>query len=157
MHHSTSLINLHIINTIRQIQLRYYPFAVNLDGYIGSCNTLNDVSNKLCAPNKTEDLCSSVFNMTAIINESKKLTKHISCECICRSNGRKWNSNQKWNYDKCQYELRNQKKNDACGKDYVFEIYFIKYIRRFIDDSAVKLDETIDTKKYIPTNFDERR
>ena len=53
--------------------------------------------------------------------------------------------------------LEIKKKNDACGKDYVFEIYFIKYIRRFIDDSAVKLDETIDTKKYIPTNFDERR
>ena len=85
MHHSTSLINLHIINTIRQIQLRYYPFAVNLDGYIGSCNTLNDVSNKLCVPNKTEDLCSSVLHMIAIINESKNLTKHISRECICKS------------------------------------------------------------------------
>ena len=26
--------------------LRYYPFAVNLDWCVGSCNTLNDLSNR---------------------------------------------------------------------------------------------------------------
>ena len=35
---------------------RYYPFAIKLDRYVGSCNTLNDLPNKVCAPNKTEDL-----------------------------------------------------------------------------------------------------
>ena len=53
-----------------------------------SCNTLNDLSNKLYVPNKTEDL-----------NESRILTKHISCECKCKFNGRKRNLNQKWNKD----------------------------------------------------------
>ena len=33
--------------------LHYYPFAVNLDRYVGSCNTLNELSNKVCVPNKT--------------------------------------------------------------------------------------------------------
>ena len=32
-----------------------YPFSLKLDRSIGSCNTLNDLSNKLCIPNKTED------------------------------------------------------------------------------------------------------
>ena len=36
--------------------LRYYPFVINLDKGIGSCNTLNDLSNNVCVPNKTEDL-----------------------------------------------------------------------------------------------------
>ena len=36
-------------------ELCYYPFAVKLDKYVGSCNTLNDLSNKVCVPNKTED------------------------------------------------------------------------------------------------------
>ena len=31
------------------------------------------------------------------INEMKKLTKHISCECKYRFDGRKRNSHQWWN------------------------------------------------------------
>ena len=34
--------------------LCYYLFVVNLDRCIRSCNTLNDLSNEVCAPNKTE-------------------------------------------------------------------------------------------------------
>ena len=34
------------------------------------------------------------------INESKTLTKHISCECKCKFDGTKCNSNQWWNNDK---------------------------------------------------------
>ena len=51
--------------------IHYYPFLVKLDRYVGSCNTLNDLSNKVCVPNKTEDLNLSVFNMITGINESK--------------------------------------------------------------------------------------
>ena len=39
------------------------------------------------------------------MNESKTLTKPISCDCRCEFGGRKCNSRQKWNSDKCQYEL----------------------------------------------------
>ena len=35
-------------------EVHYYLFAVKLDRCAGSCNTLNDFSNKLCIPNKTE-------------------------------------------------------------------------------------------------------
>ena len=35
------------------------------------------------------------------INESKILTKHISCECKCKFDARKCNSNKKPNNDKC--------------------------------------------------------
>ena len=34
------------------------------------------------------------------INESKTL-KHVSCECKCKLDGKKCNSNQWWNNDKC--------------------------------------------------------
>ena len=40
------------------------------------------------------------FNTITEINESKRLAKHISCECKCKFDGRKSNSNQKWNNDK---------------------------------------------------------
>ena len=43
---------------------------------VGSCNFLNDLSNKVCAPNKTEDLNISIFNMITGINESKLLSRY---------------------------------------------------------------------------------
>ena len=58
-------------------ELHYYPFAVKLDRCIGSCNSLNDLSNKVCVSNKTGDLNLSVFNMMTGINKSKTLTKHM--------------------------------------------------------------------------------
>ena len=76
-----TLINLHS-NEFNQ-EFYYYPFAVKLDRCVGSCNTLNDLSNKVCIPNKTEDINLSMFNMIKGINELKTLTKHISCECKC--------------------------------------------------------------------------
>ena len=51
-------------------QLHYYSFTVKLCRCAGSCNTLNDLSNILCIPNKTEDLNLNVFNLITGINES---------------------------------------------------------------------------------------
>ena len=48
-----------------------------MDRYVGSCNTLIDLSSKACVPNRTEDLNLSVFSMVTFKNESKTLTKHI--------------------------------------------------------------------------------
>ena len=69
--------------------LHYYPFAVNLDRCIESCNALNDLLNKVCVPNKIEGLNLSMFDMITTINESKTLTKHISSECQRKFDGRK--------------------------------------------------------------------
>ena len=82
-----TVINLHP-NEQRQ-EFHYYSFTVKLDECVGSCNTLNDLSNKVCITNKTEDLNLSMFNVITGINESKILTKHISCKCQYRFNGRK--------------------------------------------------------------------
>ena len=94
-----TLINLHT-NEYSQ-DLHYYPFAVKLDRSAGSCNTLKYLSNKVCFPNKKEDLNLSVFN----------------CECKCKFGGRNCNSNQWWNNHKCWCECR---KRHVCEKDYVW-------------------------------------
>ena len=49
---------------------------VKFDRCVGKCNTLNDLSNKLRVPNKTDHLNIHVFNMITGINESKILAKH---------------------------------------------------------------------------------
>ena len=48
-------------------------------------------------------------------NESKIVTKDISRECKCKLDGRKCNSNQKWNNDRCRCEC----------KKYMYEKYYI--------------------------------
>ena len=62
-----------------QSRIHYSPFTVKLNKCVGSCNTLSDLSNKVCVLNKTKDLNLNVFNMITGINEGKTLTKHISC------------------------------------------------------------------------------
>ena len=63
----TTVINVHPNEYIEG--LHYYSFAINLDRWMKSSNTLNDLSNKVCVQNKTEDLNLSVFYMMTGINE----------------------------------------------------------------------------------------
>ena len=64
-----TLINLHTDEYSQE--LHYYPFAVKVDRCAGSYKTLDDLPDKVCAPNKMEDLNLSVFNMITGTNESK--------------------------------------------------------------------------------------
>ena len=111
---------------------------VKLDRCVGSCNTLKDLSIKVCVSNKTKYLNLSVFNM-----ESKTLTRHISCKCKCIFDRRKCNSAQWWNNDKCQYE---SKKRHVYEKVYVWNTATCnfengKYLARITDDSVITLNE----------------
>ena len=76
-----TLINLHP-NEYNQ-EFYYYPFPVKLDKSFDSCNTLNDLSSKVCITNKAEDLNLSIFNTITGTNESKTLTNDISFEYKC--------------------------------------------------------------------------
>ena len=51
------------------------------------------------------------------INESRTLTKYISCECKCKSDGTKCKSNQLRNNDKCRCEFE---KHHICEQAYVW-------------------------------------
>ena len=87
--HIATLINLHS-NEYSQ-ELHYHPFAVKLDSCVGSCNILNDLSNKVCVSNETEDSNLSVLGMITEINESKSFTKRVSCEYQCKFDERECN------------------------------------------------------------------
>ena len=62
-----SIVNLHP-NEYSQ-EFHYYLVAVKLDRCVESCNTLNDLSNKLCVPSKTDDLILRVFNIITEVNK----------------------------------------------------------------------------------------
>ena len=93
MHAHPTLINLQP-NEYTQ-GLCYYRFAVNLDRCVRTCNTLHDLSNKVCDPKKPVDLHLRVLNMITRTNESKTLTELISCERRYKFKGGKFNWDQK--------------------------------------------------------------
>ena len=101
------------------------------------------MSNKVCVPNKTEDLNLGMLNIITGINESKTLTKHISCKCKCKFDSRKFNSNQKWNNDKCRCEC---KKHHKYEKDYIWNPDTCScknntYLASITKDSEIACDE----------------
>ena len=117
----------------------------------------------MCSKKKTEDVNLSVFNRITRINESKTLAKDISCECKCKFDERKYNSNQWWNNDKCWCECE---KLWVCEKDYVWNPSKCicqngKYLASIMVDSANIRDEVIrsyDKKiKTIPSNFNGKK
>ena len=76
----------------------------------------------------------------------KSLTKHISCECKRRFDGRKCNSDQWWNNDKCWCEC----KKHVCEKDYVWNPSTCncengKYLPSIMDNSTIMCDEVIES------------
>ena len=68
---------------------------------------------------KAKDVNVKAFNMTTNKNEAKAMVKHISCNCKCKINSTKYNSNQKWNSKTCQCECKNYRK---CKKDYSWSL-----------------------------------
>ena len=76
--------------------------------------------------------------MITVINESKNLSKDISCECKCRFDRKKCNSDQWWNNDKSQCESQ---KLHVCEKNYIWKPATCscengKYLASIIDDWA---------------------
>ena len=81
------------------------------------------------------------------INVSKTLTKHTSYECKCKLDGRKCNSNQWWNNDKCRCDC---KKHHICEKYYIWNPATHsckngKCLANIIDNSVTMCGEIIDT------------
>ena len=146
-----TLINLHPNGYIQE--LHHYPFAVNLDKCIGSCN-INDFSDKACFPNKTKDLNTHVFNMITRKNELKILTQYAPCKCECKLDGRKSNLNQNWNNYKCWCK---SKKHHISIKYHIWNratcsCENCKYYASIIDDSVIAHDEIIEA-----TNFNKKQ
>ena len=76
-------------------------------------------------------------------NESKILIKDIWYKCKCKSDGKKCNSDQKWNNDKCWWEC---KKHHMCEKAYIWNSFACswengKYLGSIIDSSVITCDE----------------
>ena len=91
------------------------------------------------------------------LNESKILTKHISCKCKCKFDGKKCNSNQKWNNDKCRYDSKNPKEHNACEKVCIWNpttcgCENAEYLTSIIEDSVIMCDKIINVADSVSSN-----
>ena len=84
---------------LNRFELRYYPVMINLDKCSGRCKSVDDLSTRACVANKTKDVNVKVFNTITNKNESKRMLKHISCDCKRKFISTTCNLNQK-----CQCE-----------------------------------------------------
>ena len=85
----------------------------------------------------------------------KYLKKHIPCECKYQFDGNKYNSNQKWNNDKCEY--KNLKEHYACEKDYIWNLATCscengEHLVSSIGDSVIRYDKILNAADSVSTN-----
>ena len=136
------------------VELKYYPFQISLGKCSGICDSDNDLSKKIGAPNKTKDVHANVFFMITNRNESKTLVKHIPLDGKCKFNCTICNSLQKWNNDKFRCVC---KKCRMCKKDYRWNPSKCickngKYLQTIVDDSKTVCDEIIYVVDIVPAN-----
>ena len=112
-------------------------------------NTLDVLLTRIRTPNNTEDIHLNIFNMITRINETKASKRLISFDWKCKFDGRKCNSNQKWNKGKCQCECKNPTKHHICKKEYICnrsecacEIH--RYLNSIVDDLVITCDDIIE-------------
>ena len=91
--------------------------------------------------------------MITRINKLKISTKNISCECECKFDGGKCNSDQSGSA--C-------KKHHICEKDYIWNPATCsckngKYLASIIDDSVITSDEIIDADVQAKSNDEESK
>ena len=82
-------------------------FGADMVASVHTDNTFNDLSNKVSPPNKTEDSNLSMLNIITGIDESRTLTKHVSCQCKCKFDGRRYNLNYWQNNENAKVSVKN--------------------------------------------------
>ena len=90
------------LTDLNPVALKNYPLMISLNKCNGSCNSIHDLSTKICVPSKTKDINVKVFNMITNKYESKTMVKHNSCDWKCKYKSTTCNSFQKWNNEICQ-------------------------------------------------------
>ena len=80
----------------------FYPYNVQVNKCSGSCNTLDDPIKKLCVTNVIKGLNMKVYNFLTMLNETRNVSWHKSCKCVCKLNSSVCESKQIWNSNTCR-------------------------------------------------------
>ena len=80
MHNQPYMVRPTLID-LNPYELYYYSFFFSISRCNGSCNTIEDPFDRISISKKIEDSNEKLLNMIKRINVSKRLVKHISCQC----------------------------------------------------------------------------
>ena len=64
----------------------FYPYNVQVNKCSGSCNTSDNLIEKLCVPNVIKGLNIKVYNFLTMLNETRNVLWHESFKCVCKLN-----------------------------------------------------------------------
>ena len=64
-----------IIN-IKSNEPTFYPYSIKVNKCSGSCNNINDLYAKLCAPDVVKNINFKVFNLMSRTNETRHIEWH---------------------------------------------------------------------------------
>ena len=95
----------------------FYPYNVLVNKCSGSCDTINNPMAKLCVPNIIKRINMKVYNFLMRLNETRNVSWHESCKCVCKLNSSVCNNKQIWNSDTCRCD---------CDEDFANIINCIK-------------------------------
>ena len=115
----------------------FYPSSIKVSKCSGSCSNINDPYSKLCVPDIIKSMNVIVFNLMSRINETRQITWHETCKCVCRLTSAVFNNRQIWNEDKCRCE---------CKKDIVNKIVYDKGYIWNPSNCACECDKSYDVE-----------
>ena len=75
--------------------------SVLVNKYSGSCNDVNNPYGKLCFPDVVKNMNINEFNPLSKTDETRYVSGHETCTCMCRLGKSVCNDRQRWNSDKC--------------------------------------------------------
>ena len=85
----------------------FYHFSIKINKCSGNCNDINDRYAKICIPDIVKNLNVKVFNLMSRTNETRHIKWHKMCKCICKLDKIICNNKQRWNKDKCRWNVKN--------------------------------------------------
>ena len=106
---------------VNKNEIVFYPLSIKVNKCSGNCNNINDPMVKLCIPDIIKNMNIKVFNMLERINETRKITWHETCKCICRFTKAVCNDKQEWDENKCKCECKEDLIDKlVCDKRYMW-------------------------------------
>ena len=73
-----------------------------------------------CVPNKVKNTNVKVFDLMSVVNETRFLVQHESCDRKCGLNESLYNSKQKWNHVECRCQWKKLDDWSSCKTDYMW-------------------------------------
>ena len=98
----------------------FYPFSIEINKCSGNCNNISDQYVRICIPDAVKNLNFKVFNLMALLNETRPIKWHETCKCICRLNKIICNNKQRWNEDKWECECKELIDKGVCDKGFIW-------------------------------------